>query len=69
MAKAYLSIRQFANYVGMSYPTALKVCKKGQVRTITVSEHLKVTIEEADRFRLKGNYQPPPSTVREGEGQ
>lgn len=62
-AKAYLSIRQFANYVGMSYPTALKICRLGQARTITIGSHIKVTIEEANRFRTEGNYQP--STLKE----
>ena len=57
--KGFTSLAGFAKIAGVSYPTALKMAKKGQVQTIKVGGINRVYSEEVTRFFKEGNLNVP----------
>ncbi len=54
-ARGYVSLNQFARLVGVSYPTALKMRDRGDVKTVPVGGVFRVYNDEIQRFLEKGN--------------
>lgn len=61
VARGYVSLREAAPMLGISYLTAQKLKAKGWLRCIQVGQVTKVTMDEIERFLEFGNYQEPTS--------
>lgn len=80
--RGWISLNQFAKLIGVSYPTALKMRKRGQIVTQRVGSVWRVYTSEVRRFMIEGNANQPselqkladhtgrkmPRTTLEGEG-
>lgn len=56
----WVSLRQFAQIIGVSYPTALKLHRSGKVSVLDVGGIHRVYEPEVMRFLQEGNQAPPP---------
>lgn len=53
--KQFLSLRQFAEIIGISYPTALKYKKDERICTVQVGKREMIPVGEVSRFMTEGN--------------
>lgn len=53
--RGWVSLRQFATLAGVSYPTALRLAEKGEVKTVRVGAIRRVNADELHRFLKEGN--------------
>lgn len=54
--RKWVSLKQLARIIGVSYPTALRMRDRGDVRAIKVGGHFRVYEDELVRFLVHGNY-------------
>ena len=53
--RGYVSLRQFAKIIDVSYPTAVKLMKEGKVDGIKVGGITRIYANEVNRYLLEGN--------------
>jgi len=63
--QGYVSLNGFAKIAGVSYPTALKMRDRGDVRVVKVGGVYRIYAEEVRRFLKEGNYQVSTETATE----
>jgi len=54
-ARGWVSLRQFGQLIGVSYPTALRMRTRGYVEAIRVSGIWRISVDEVQRFIEEGN--------------
>ena len=66
--KGFLSLNKFLKFLkefhpaaSVSYPTALRLIRKGQLRAYPVGSSYRVTKDEANRWVREGNWERPPA--------
>ncbi len=57
--RGWVSLRQFSEIVGVSYPTALAMQKRGQVIATRVGATWRIYTSEVRRFMTEGNADEP----------
>lgn len=67
--RGWISLRQFAQIIEVSYPTVLAMQKRGEISTVKVGGLWRVYTDEVQRFLAFGNLpqgkgeETPPSSV------
>ena len=54
-SRGWVSLAQFATLIGISYPTALKMLKRGDVTAVPVGGTYRVYSDEIERYQREGN--------------
>lgn len=54
-SQGWVSLRQFAFLINVSYPTALAIKKRGEVKVVPVGGINRVYAKEVERFLIEGN--------------
>lgn len=61
----WVSLREFAKIIGVTYQTALRYKDDGNIRVSRIGGRFRVTLEEVERFQKEGNL---PSSFNSDEG-
>ncbi len=64
--RGWVSLRQFATLIGVSYPTVLRLKDRGAVKTVLVGSIYRVYNDEATRFLAEGNHPSTKNQPAEG---
>lgn len=62
--RGYVSLNKFAKIIGVAYPTAVRLVKRGDVLAVRVGGINRVYADEIQRFMEEGNAN---KTVRAGD--
>lgn len=54
-SRGWMSPRQFAGLIGVTYDTMLVMIDKGNVKAIQVGKHYRIYQDEIERFMREGN--------------
>jgi hypothetical protein len=60
--RGWISLNQFAQLLGVSYPTALRMKTSYKVKTILVGGVHRIYVEEYNRFQREGNANASANT-------
>jgi excisionase family DNA binding protein len=65
-SKGWVSMHEFAQLIGVSYPTIMRMRESGNFSYIRVGEQYRVYLEEVERFLREGNLpteEPEPESI------
>lgn len=66
-SRGWVSLRQFARLIDVSYPTACRMRDRGDFRVVKVGGIYRIAFDEIRRFLRDGNIQSEPSVELEPE--
>ncbi len=66
-SRGWVSLRQFANIIGVSYPTACRMRDRGEVSVVKCGGIYRIYTSELRRFMSEGNLSTGFPETSEGE--